>query len=287
MSRNLISLVTVVFLTTCGIPLGGCGTFSDAMYGPITIPVTENPVYYRGVRFDLMAMKEGGANIFMAADIPFSAVADTFLIFYCACDSIIDLARTRPESPPPPGAMPLYLNDEKMMEEVMKHVYLYMPFDEAKTIMEAHGFACRVFESSELSPIGGVTIPCLHCSRIKPQAKRGSVTDEVCVDFGIWVSPIDGWRVQNVSVKHITKPPAKVENKDTDAFYYSGVRPDVMAMKAPVAADIPFAILADAAFPPFEVYWQLLMPQQIEKQRLREGKQMSVPVFPSQETSSQ
>jgi uncharacterized protein YceK len=56
----------------------GCGTFSDAMCGPVD-PV-DNPVFYRGVRLDIMAAQEGGWTTLMVADIPFSAVADTLLL---------------------------------------------------------------------------------------------------------------------------------------------------------------------------------------------------------------
>ena len=59
--------------------LAGCGTFSAAMCGPI-----DNHVYYRGVRLDIAAAKEGGPKTLMAADIPLSAVADTILIPYYA-----------------------------------------------------------------------------------------------------------------------------------------------------------------------------------------------------------
>lgn len=55
--------------------LTGCGTFSDAMCGPVT-----DRVYYRGVQWDLDVVKSGGPNVLFVVDIPFSAVADTFLI---------------------------------------------------------------------------------------------------------------------------------------------------------------------------------------------------------------
>jgi uncharacterized protein YceK len=74
MSRLIFALIGAGFLG-----LTGCGTFSDAMCGPI-----DNHVYYRGVRFDIEAVKEGGTNTLMAADIPFSAIADTLLIPYYA-----------------------------------------------------------------------------------------------------------------------------------------------------------------------------------------------------------
>jgi uncharacterized protein YceK len=84
MSRSILALIGAGCLG-----LTGCGTFSDAMCGPI-----DNHVYYRGVRLDIEVVKEGGPMALMAADIPFSAVADTLLIPYYA-------RRARPELPPP------------------------------------------------------------------------------------------------------------------------------------------------------------------------------------------
>jgi uncharacterized protein YceK len=75
MPRKLNTILGLWYLT-----LIGCGTFSDAVCGPI-----DNNVYYRGVRLDLEAVQEGGAKSLMVADLPLSAVADTLLIPYCAC----------------------------------------------------------------------------------------------------------------------------------------------------------------------------------------------------------
>jgi uncharacterized protein YceK len=74
-----------VILAICSLPLGGCGTFSDAMCGP-----TDGHVYYRGVRLDVEAVREGGPMVLMAGDIPFSAVADTQLVPYLACQELTD-----------------------------------------------------------------------------------------------------------------------------------------------------------------------------------------------------
>ena len=65
----------LAILAICSISLSGCGNFSDAMCGPVT-----DDVFYRGVRFDVGAVKEGGRLTLLAADIPFSAVADTILL---------------------------------------------------------------------------------------------------------------------------------------------------------------------------------------------------------------
>lgn|SRR5689334_6714318 len=71
----------------------GCGTFSDALCGP-----ADGRTYYRGVRLDIEAAKEGGPMALMAADIPLSAVADTLLIPY--------YARRGPLGPPPAAGQP-------------------------------------------------------------------------------------------------------------------------------------------------------------------------------------
>jgi uncharacterized protein YceK len=69
----------LVSLSICSVLASGCGTFSDAMCGPIS-----DNVFYRGVLYDVLAVKEGGPLVLMAADIPFSMVADTLLLPYIA-----------------------------------------------------------------------------------------------------------------------------------------------------------------------------------------------------------
>jgi uncharacterized protein YceK len=68
----------VAILAILAYAQSGCGTFSDAMCGPI-----DDHVFYRGVRLDVMAAQEGGWIMLMLADIPFSAVADTLLLPCC------------------------------------------------------------------------------------------------------------------------------------------------------------------------------------------------------------
>jgi uncharacterized protein YceK len=67
--------ITLVLLALGSVAVSGCGTFSDSMYGPVN-----DQAYYRGVAFDVAAVKEGGPSVFMAADVPLSLVADTMLI---------------------------------------------------------------------------------------------------------------------------------------------------------------------------------------------------------------
>ena len=75
---------TLVESQHCSLSLSGCGSFSDAMCGPIT-----DHTYYPGVRFDVMAAQEGGTHTFMAADIPLSAIVDTVLLPYLAYRELI------------------------------------------------------------------------------------------------------------------------------------------------------------------------------------------------------
>ena len=70
----LRALAVVVGAATM-ILLSGCGTFGDMLAGPI-----DDHVFYRGVRLDVEAAKEGGSNLILLADLPFSAVADSLLV---------------------------------------------------------------------------------------------------------------------------------------------------------------------------------------------------------------
>jgi uncharacterized protein YceK len=66
--------------------LAGCGTFSDAMCGPVGPGY--DYAYYRGVRFDALAVKEGGPMVLMGADMPLSAIADTVLVPFIAYNQL-------------------------------------------------------------------------------------------------------------------------------------------------------------------------------------------------------
>jgi uncharacterized protein YceK len=83
MSRPLTTVLALGSLA-----LGGCGTFSDGVCGPI-----DDHAYYRGVRLDVAGVKEGGPMTLMAADIPFSAVADTLLVPYIAYQQLTEPPR--------------------------------------------------------------------------------------------------------------------------------------------------------------------------------------------------
>ena len=83
----------MAILAICCFSLAGCGTFSDAMCGPIT-----DHTYYRGVRFDIMAAQEGGPHTFMAGDIPLSVVVDTVLFPFLAYREMTSTPRRAVES---------------------------------------------------------------------------------------------------------------------------------------------------------------------------------------------
>jgi uncharacterized protein YceK len=88
MLRSMLAILAI-----CSLSLSGCGTFSDAMCGPVN-----DHLFYRGVRMDVAAVKEGGPMTLMAADIPFSAVADTLLVPYLAYQELTDPPRGTLES---------------------------------------------------------------------------------------------------------------------------------------------------------------------------------------------
>ncbi len=72
---------TIVSVTTCCLWCCGCGTFADAMSGPL-----DDHLYYRGVRMDIRCIQdhEDATRALMAIDIPVSAVVDTLLVPYIA-----------------------------------------------------------------------------------------------------------------------------------------------------------------------------------------------------------
>ena len=71
----------------------GCGTMVNGMFG--------TPKPYAGVRGDINAIGEGGGGICLVLDLPFSAVADTVLLFP------VDLPNAPPISDPLKGWKPL------------------------------------------------------------------------------------------------------------------------------------------------------------------------------------
>jgi uncharacterized protein YceK len=83
---------------------GGCGTFFDAICGPRQVSDDGriiDPPFYRGVRFDLLAIQEGGQNVLLAADLTFSAIADTLLVpsIAIACIAYLELTASLPRAP--------------------------------------------------------------------------------------------------------------------------------------------------------------------------------------------
>jgi hypothetical protein len=107
-------------------------------------------------------------------------------------------------SPPTPlraaGSMPLYLDEARMTTEVLQHVQIGISVDEAKKIMERHGFKCQIDETSKISMPELETPTRLECVRVKPQenpAHQGIVCDE------IWVyMPIEAGKIKAIKVRH-------------------------------------------------------------------------------------
>lgn len=75
MNRSHVILALLAPLLSCG-----CGTLSDMTCGP-----GGGGPYYRGVRMDAMAIREGHPLApLLVADLPVSAVADTAMVPYVA-----------------------------------------------------------------------------------------------------------------------------------------------------------------------------------------------------------
>lgn len=73
--RTAILIVALCLPACCG-----CGTFADALCGP-----GGGGPYYRGVRMDVEAIRQGHPLApLLAADVPLSAAADTALVPYIA-----------------------------------------------------------------------------------------------------------------------------------------------------------------------------------------------------------
>src|SRR5262249_48166376 len=76
---------TLMILAVCSLLLSGCGTFTNLIAGPIDISsIDGHPTprygFFGGVQTDIAAIQQGGPIILLAADIPFSAFADTILV---------------------------------------------------------------------------------------------------------------------------------------------------------------------------------------------------------------
>jgi uncharacterized protein YceK len=85
--RRVIALLVPAILLL----LNGCGTFSDAMCGPCGPGY--DYVYYRGVRFDALAVSQGGPSVVMAADMPLAAIVDSVLLPFIAYNELTQGAK--------------------------------------------------------------------------------------------------------------------------------------------------------------------------------------------------
>jgi hypothetical protein len=105
--------------------------------------------------------------------------------------------------------MALHLDISEMKAEVLRHVAVGTPLDEAKGVMEAHGFKCSYgpYQDWEQSWFGGGTSAgqqeiCLVCSKFMPQSgwlNRLFFSEEIKVYF-----PFEGDKVTEVRVERIS-----------------------------------------------------------------------------------
>ena len=128
-----------------------------------------------------------GRSVFVSV---FSIVA----FWSCGC---------RVPQPPsaPPGSMPLYLDEDRMRTEVLQHVQIGMPVDDAKKVMERHGFECRVDETSKSFTPDFATPTHLRCRRVRPQdnpSHQGIVLDEIFVYM-----PIEAGRIKAIKIRRL------------------------------------------------------------------------------------
>jgi uncharacterized protein YceK len=105
----------LVILAMCSLSLSSCGTFSDGFCGPV-----DDHIFYRGVRLDCEAITEGGPMVLMAADIPFSALADTILVPYLACEQLTNPPRRSVQSKSDDHAIGDKGNPDSVFESVPK-----------------------------------------------------------------------------------------------------------------------------------------------------------------------
>jgi uncharacterized protein YceK len=73
-------ILLATFALLCAVACSGCGTFSDMICGP-----GGGSPFYRGVQMDVGGIRQGVPFApLLAADLPFSAVADTAMVPYIA-----------------------------------------------------------------------------------------------------------------------------------------------------------------------------------------------------------
>jgi uncharacterized protein YceK len=112
-----------LLLLAIGSPLfSGCGTFADAMAGPV-----DDHLYYRGVRMDVAGIKKGLP--IMALDLPFSACADTLLAPSIAFHQMTDPPGTKRKSV-------LHVASEEMAKSMTTDVMMPMAAEMMKADAE-------------------------------------------------------------------------------------------------------------------------------------------------------
>jgi uncharacterized protein YceK len=131
----------VLLLAVCPLMLGGCGTFFDALAGPV-----DDHYYYRGVRLDVAAVNDGVP--IMALDLPLSALVDTFMIPAIAYEQWTD----------PPGTQrkpALQVAGEEMAKEMGQSIATELIAPMATEMMKANAASQQQQTSPPVTPVGG------------------------------------------------------------------------------------------------------------------------------------
>jgi hypothetical protein len=104
------------------------------------------------------------------------AVASLLAIVLSGC---VTLSSHEPAVKP----MTLYRNEGEMRSEVLRHLKLGMPIEDAKTTMEAHGFTCSFGRKDWCRGPNADNPFCLICSKTESEGFSCSQTVQVYVLF--------------------------------------------------------------------------------------------------------
>jgi hypothetical protein len=113
---------------------------------------------------------------------------------------VASVASLRPTPP-----MTLHTDEKEMRAEVLRHLSIGMPIEEAKKIMDNHGFKCQYGKGSSKDSIWfadpEAEVMGLFCSKFVPQRtwwERFFFSDEIHVRI-----PIEDGKVKDIVVHHI------------------------------------------------------------------------------------
>ena len=88
-----------------------------------------------------------------------------------------------------------------MRTDILQHVQIGMPVKDAKTVMERHGFQCRIDETSKNFTPDFDTLTHLRCVRVRPPdnpSHQGISLDEIFVYM-----PIEADKIKAINVRRV------------------------------------------------------------------------------------